>query len=166
MQPRLRVVLSSKVQEYLTQDNVAPSTPMESIGYFFSGQGADGISRAKKYQQEVINAADSYDDSKLLKKVWEDLKEDVAGHLGTSKQLRKRLYNGLCDYFKVSLDDVENKRCGLVADYYSRVSSAMTGTPAVPPDYMQFQAYRMALSSHVNSMLPKENLTNDNFFAL
>lgn len=102
---RLQQVLLEKIQYYLEHDNPVPENDGGVIDGVVSSINAifkeTGRKRAATYRDIVTQ---SCTEAQLLRKVFDDLKESNVSRLETSTDLRKRIFQGLCEFFEISHD--------------------------------------------------------------
>lgn len=103
-EPTLRSLVTKHINLYLKQDN----KPSFSIFQFFSRQGATGRQRAEAMQKMISSKAVEDEN------IFNILRQNVMmphgeGDLGTSRKLRIRIMQALCEHQKIKLEDIEHK---------------------------------------------------------
>lgn len=136
----LKEILNDKVTQYLKIDNKKPETIYEKGLALFSGSGEEGRVRAKQYRKNVLN---NLNDFELERKVY----LDVTQYLGNSKQFRTRLLEGLCEYYSVSNNAIDDERrafCSAIA-----LVQSIHSTPPFGDDELYRKAMKTLLAKEV-----------------
>jgi hypothetical protein len=101
---RLQQILLDKIQYYLDHDNPEPQSDGSVIDGIFNSIYAlfkeEGRGRAKNYKT-IISAYQN--DRELLIDTFNDFRNPDS-RLESSTDLRKRIFEGLCEFFNISLE--------------------------------------------------------------
>lgn len=170
----LKEILYRQTDAYLEKDNPLAKTNKEKLIGFFSCHGLKGRNRAIDYRTDVIFA---YHDDSLLQQVFDDIKgiEKPIGYkmakrlnlvpgaiqikrLGTSKQFRSRLLEGLSIY--LGLEDEAYKRERSFSEAAISNMSMNAGMPlAYMPIVIDMDDIRELLVSEKIDAMNTENKT-------
>lgn len=101
----LHQILNQKIDHYETQENIAPKSKWEAFKALFKHSGAKGRKRGNAYS-EKINAIQT--EQELLKMVLFDVLGKGVG-LDGSVILRRRVYEGLCEYYKINVSAIDKQ---------------------------------------------------------
>lgn len=127
MQTRpLRVILNAETDEYLTQDNPIRHTNKEKMLGFFSRHGEFGRKVALQFKKDVIENV-VFNDDRLLQEVYDAICKKN-NRLKTSQDYRRHLMEGLCEYFGISRQEIDQA----TTDAYLAASEASVYGAALP----------------------------------
>jgi hypothetical protein len=129
----LRSHLNAAIKHYLTKD----------AGWIHRSTG-----RAERYQQTI----DAIDDTELATSVLKDIRDKSGkGPLGTSRTLRKRLAQGMCQFYNISDADISANTRTLAVTMYG-YSAALVEAERYEATYNLIQA-RIARAPSVEMKL-------------
>ncbi|MBX3708313.1 MAG: hypothetical protein KIT56_04315 [Gammaproteobacteria bacterium] len=137
---QLEEILIGKIENYLRDDNPAPQTNTEAFGRFFSFHGSTGRDRAESYKEGIAGLFP--DEVILLRKVYNDIYSENS-ELRTSKRLKVRLLEGLCEYLGIFADVIEGHVNGFLVQVHRHATMYAT------PIYSQDRAKLKAMQDHV-----------------
>jgi hypothetical protein len=109
--------VNQKIVDYLINDNPEPEAGfLAKIGDFFSSQSAAGRRRAREYNNTLESIGDNYDDA--LFQIFLDASYITYGQgvLGSSKLLRIRLLETICDHLNNSGHQITQESIKQVID--------------------------------------------------
>jgi len=117
----LYAIIKAKIELYNTHDNPAPKTAFEKFKapflLFFSHVGKTGRMRAARYASQI--APYKEDPDALLMKVQDDCFLDK---LGSSRKLKGRLLEGLCEYLYISEKQINTVSSKLMEDFINAIA--------------------------------------------
>lgn len=146
---KARDAVFAKLAKYFVEDNRKPKTFSESVSTFFSGHGESGRISA----DDFITKHWKKSGSEFILSAYEFMQSSGAG-----KTLRKRIGEGLCNYYNVA-DEVINREVHTRILLYA-ASPLGTGSP-IDHHKVVMEVIDTHLKSHISELRRQKHFGND-----